>query len=155
MDSKAIIDKYICENEKQKISRQISYGNNHKTWFYSGMFQQKKFYKLMTHPSFVMYGLFRSHIVRNGNSSLYKRIKSQYYDNGDLVCALSYKEIQRKTGWYNSRINRYIEYLEKIGVIRTTGIDVGKRFEQQVYILGRRSSMGHDRFFIDEIINEP
>jgi hypothetical protein len=154
MDNNSIIDGYI--HEQQTTPEKISYNNNHKTWFHTGMFQQKKFYRLMAHPSFAMYCLFRSHIIRgNVKSKFYRRIKNQYYDNGDLVCVLSYKEIRDKTGWYNSKISRYINYLKKTGVIRITEIDVGKRYKQQVYILGRVSQIGDDRYFIDEIINEP
>jgi len=106
-----------------------------KTWLHNGLFDQLSFY---TNPGghLYLYLLFRSHIVRGGKSDLYKRVVKEYYKRGDLVCALSYREIGRKTGWTNERIYRYISKLLELRWMRRDRIKVGNIKPKSIYILG-------------------
>ena len=152
MSSNLIIDDYIREQVVTTPEKPL-YSHNHKTWFYTGMFKQKKFYE-MASKSFLLYCLLRSNVIRgNVKSPFYKRIKSEYYDNGHIVCALSQREISEKTGWYRSKVIYYVDDLIDKRFIRVDKIDVGKYKKQHIYLLGRTSNSGDDRYYIDEIIN--
>jgi hypothetical protein len=145
------MDQYI--RTKTAMPKKSSYEHKHKTWFHTGMFQQKKFYTIPT-ASFMIYCTMRSYEVRgNVKSDLYKYIKKKYYEHGHIVCALSQREISDKMGWHRSKVTRYIKPLVKLKIVRIDEIDVGNQNNQHLYLLGRTDSTGDDRYFIDEFVN--
>jgi len=148
MDSALILDEYVRERAPTKKV----FENKHKTWFPTGVFQQKEFYEKVRDP-YALYCLFRAHEIRgNMRTELYKRIKQEYYDKGYIVSALSHKQIMAKTGWYKSMIVSYTEKLVDRRWLRIDKIDVGKPQKQYVYILGNLSEFGDDRYFMYEFL---
>ena len=150
-NSDLIMDERI--RERVSMPGKPVYKNNHKTWFNTGMFHQPKFYEISPR-AFVVYCVLRAHEVRgNVKSDFWKAIKKKYYDNGHIVCALSQRGISDKTGWGRSRVMRGIKELDLLKIVRIDKIDVGNQNDQHLYLLGRTSNTGDDRYFIDEFIN--
>jgi len=151
MSNSLIIDDYI--REQVKTSEEPIYIHKHKTWFHTGMFQQKKFCTIPT-DSFMIYCIMRAYEVRgNVRSAFYKRIKKKYYDHGHIVCALSQRGISDKMGWHRSKVVRHIKPLVNLKIVRVDEIDVGNQNDQHLYLLGRTDSAGDNRYFIDEFVN--
>lgn len=152
INSGEVIDKYIQE-DTDFIAKNNFYDNKHKTWFPTGTFQQKKFYEIPG-ESFMLYCLLRSNIIRgNMLSDFYKEIKKIYYDNGYLVCALTQQQMAKKTGWHRSKVRRHLLKLVDVRCIRIDKMPVNKQLKRHIYLLGRTSNIGEDRYYIDEFIN--
>ncbi len=148
ISSELIIDDYIANTSKQKVNN-----TGYKIWLAGGLLNNKNLYIEENSP-LALYLLFRANEIRGKmRTPLYKRVRMEYYVNGYIVCALSYKQIVNKTGWYRSKISRYVETLVERRWVRIDKINVGKRNKQNIYILGRLTDIGDDRYFIDEIVN--
>jgi len=144
-----IIDKYI--NNNVSISKSIK--NMFKVWLNSGLLDNEYFYQVDNSP-LALYFLLRNNEIRGKmKSPLNKRLKREYFENGHIVCGLSYSQIEKKTGWYRSMISRRIDTLKDRRWIRIDRIDVGKKEKQNIYLLGRINLIGDDSYFLDEIIN--
>jgi hypothetical protein len=143
-------------NEYSQNNVSVNKPNNKggfKVWLSGGLLDNPTFYKYVNDPV-ALYLLFRNYEIRGRmRNPLYKRIKREYFDNGHIACALSFSKIEEKTGWYRSKISRYIKKLEEYRWVRIDRIDVGKKEKHNVYILGRINNLGDDIYFIDEIIN--
>jgi len=149
--SSNIIDEYIIKKENNYPTHKHNTG--YKIWLAGGLLNNKNLYIEENSP-LALYLLFRANEIRGRmRTPFYKRIKHEYYDNGYIVCALSYQQIVNKTMWYRSKISRYIDKLVSRRWVRIDKINVGKRSKQNVYILGRLTEIGDDRYFIDEVIN--
>lgn len=148
--SEQIIENYI--NKNTHINKPEQKGG-FKVWYSGGLLDNKEYYKFADHPV-GLYQLFRNNEIRgNMKSPLYKRVYKEYFEVGHIVCALSFSQIESKTGWYRSRISRYIDKLVEWRWIRVDKIDVGKKKKQNIYLLGRINIMGDDSYYMDEIIN--
>lgn len=148
--SEQIIDDYV--NKNVSVNKP-DYKNSFKVWKASGLLDNPNYYAFVNHP-IGLYELFRNNEIRGiMRTPLNKRIKYEYFDNGYIVCALSFSQIEKKTGWYRSKISRYIKKLVDQRWIRIDRIDVGKKEKQHIYLLGRVNNSGDDIYYMDEMVN--
>jgi len=156
LSAEQVIDDYRNTINKDNHSKcEILKDNGFKIWIPGGLVDNSNFYKYESSPM-MLYLLFRGKLIRGKMTTpLWKKIKQEYYDNGYLVCALSYSQIMDKTGWYRSKIHRYVNELVERRWIRIDRVNVGKKYKQNIYLLGRLTEFGTDRYFIDEVVSMP
>lgn len=114
---------------------------------------------LVKHRSkYVLYLLMRRYVVRkphDGDLDLHKK----YWRNGMLVCSkplnlfarkFGYKKCKsKKTGKYyyaHSQIRKWIEELKTDRMVKINHVDVGKQYDQWVYILGCHNSLSEKEY---------
>lgn len=150
MKPELILDQYIRKDVSVNVDTPK---NRHKVWLSNGLILNKLFFEYINDP-IALYLLFRSREIRGTmKTPLYKRLHAEYYENGYIVCALSFSQIEKITGWFRSKITRYIKALVDRRWVRVDKIDVGKKEKQNIYLLGRLNNIGDDIYFIDEMVN--
>lgn len=151
LESEKILSKYIDKDVSVNIPN--TKADMFKVWLPSGLLNSKAYYKYANHPT-GLYHLFRNNEIRGVmRTPLYIQLRKEYFEYGHVVCALSYSQIEEKTGWFRSKISRYVDKLVKWRWIRIDKIDVGKKEEQNVYLLGRLNGLGNTVYYMDEIVN--
>lgn len=105
---------------------------------------------------YILYLLIRRYVIREhfeGDLGLYEN----YWKRGVLASTKSLRWLAERLGYrkyYQERVRQWIKTLEQEGLIQISGIDVGRREPQNVFILGTHNS-GSERdyreyYFIDK-----
>jgi hypothetical protein len=80
--------------------------------------------------------------------SLYK---DYYLNKGLLAVGPSYDTIHDDLGYSTDKIQRQLNKLDKLGIIRKEHSTVHK--QRIVYVMGKRTKTGQDHFYIDDYLN--